>query len=570
MSWSNGWSNLELNAFGDASLKGYGACVYVSYCDYDGQYKSTLVRSCARVAPLERQTLPRLELLGALITAQLLCTVMKDLHLPSNTNYTCWSDSMVALGWIRSSPAKWKQWVANRVSKIQSLTDPQRWRHIAGIENPADLVTRGVSGDLLLKSNVWWHGPSVLHHSTDSVINYHPAVDEDDPLVEKERKIISQGVSLVCVDQPQMFHMERWSSLYKAYRVIAWVLRFVARSRKSQSLTGGDISEYEYSLSKVTFLKILQNQHFIRELSLLKSKMKIQKDSKLVKFAPFLDEDNLLRVGGRIQLSELAYESKHPIILPRCYGVLLLLKFVHLSQNHAGVDAMIARVKCDFEIFGVRQIAKAVKRNCLSCQRFDTRSCNEPAAPLPKVRVTKAPAFTVTGLDFAGPLYCLDFPGKKFYICLFVCGVVRAAHLELVDSLTKDDFLLAFRRFAALKRVPSVVYSDNGKNLTGGQRVLSSYLGPVAPHWRFICPRSPWWGGWWERLVRSVKNAIRKTIGRNCLTKIELQTCLCEVATSINSRPLAFVGRDVENKPPLTPNHFLVGQGNQSLESRVI
>ena len=107
-------------------------------------------------------------------------------------------------------------------------------------------------------------------------------------------------------------------------------------------------------------------------------------------------------------------------------------------------------------------MVKRVKKKCVSCQRFDARACNEPAAPLPTVRVTKAPVFSVTGIDFAGPVYCLDAPGKKFYICFFVCGVVRAVHLELVESLKKDDFMLAFRRFAALKRVPSFVYSDNG------------------------------------------------------------------------------------------------------------
>lgn len=79
-------------------------------------------------------------------------------------------------------------------------------------------------------------------------------------------------------------------------------------------------------------------------------------------------------------------------------------------------------------------MAKNVKRGCASCARFDAKPCNEVAAPLPKDRVTMAPAFSVIGVDFAGPVYCLDFPGVIFYICLFLCGVA-AIHLELVDSL---------------------------------------------------------------------------------------------------------------------------------------
>ena len=70
--------------------------------------------------------------------------------------------------------------------------------------------------------------------------------------------------------------------------------------------------------------------------------------------------------------------------------------------------------------------------------------------------------------------------------------MVRAVHLELVDSLTSEDFVLAFRRFFALKRVPSVIYSDNGSNFIGVQRILNAYFGPVSPKWKFICPRSPW------------------------------------------------------------------------------
>ncbi|KAG1672966.1 snRNA-activating protein complex subunit 3 [Nymphon striatum] len=465
--WSDISVALELHAFGDASLKGYGACVYIRYIKSDGQYKSTLVRACARVAPLEWKTLPRLELLGALVTAQLLCSVIRDLRLPPDTNYTCWSDSMVALGWIRSSPSRWKQWVANRVAKIQSLTNLKRWRHIEGIENPADFVTRGVSGVKLVHSVLWWNGPSILHQSGDIVTADQWSIPKiyTNSVVEAERKIEVTGVSLVCVENSQMFQMERWSTLNKAYRVIAWVLRFTSRPPKSQRAPS--LSENDYIKARLAFVNILQNQYFSQEINNLKSGIKIPKDSKLVKFSPILDDDGFIRVGGRIQLSELAYESKHPLILPRCHGVMLLVKFIHLFRNHAGVDTMITCLKSEFEIIGVRQIAKAVKKACVSCQKIDVRACNEPTAPLPKARVTKSPVFTVTGIDFAGPIFCSDLPNKKYYICLFVCAVVRAIHLELVDSLTSEDFILAFRRFADLKRVPSIVYSDNGKNLVG-------------------------------------------------------------------------------------------------------
>ena len=569
VNWAECVHNIELHAFGDASLKGYGAVVYLRCQLSSGEIWSVLCRSCARVAPLERKTLPRLELLGSLVTAQLLTNVIKSLHLPEDVNYTCWTDSMVALGWISGLPSKWKPWVANRVSAIQALTNPQRWKHVAGMDNPADLLTRGMTAERLVDSEFWWYGPSFLRKPGEEMPSQVVVMPENDD-IEAERKAASAELVLVCLEVTSMYQMERWSTWNRAIRVIAWTLRFINRARKRVVVNSTELDVEEYSVAKETFVRILQLQYFGKEIALLKAGKTIPRDSKLLRLAPFIDDKGLLRVKGRLQLSDLAFESKHPLILPKCHGSELLVKFVHFSLSHSGVDAMIAATRRDYEVFGVRQMAKSVKRSCMFCQRCDVRACNEPPAPLPRCRVTMAPVFSVTGIDFAGPVYCLDFPNTKFYFCLMVCGVVRAVHLELVGSLTSEDFVLAFRRFCALKRVPSVIYSDNGSNFIGGKRILSSYLGPLAVEWRFICPRSPWWGGWWERLVRSVKNGIRKTIGKQCLTKVELETCLCEVAASINSRPLTFVGTDVENKVPLTPNHFLSGQGNQSLDSRIV
>ena len=562
--WSECIDEVELHAFGDASLRGYGACVYIVHRSSSEVVECTLVRASARVAPLQRKTLPRLELLGSLVTAQLLKKVIESLCLPDHVPYYCWTDSMVALGWIKGRPSRWKPWVANRVTTIQSLTDPVRWKHVAGKENPADILTRGISAKDLVESSLWWKGPEFLMQNANEETEVE--FPQDDPLVEVERR--NEGVSLICADDsPKMFQFERWSNLNKAYRIIAYVLRFVQRTRKHQTAAVGTvIRPEEYSTAQTVYCRLIQKQHFPSELQAVKAGQRVARESKLSRLSPFLDEKQVLRVHGRIQLSELAYESKHPVILPKCHGSLLLVRHVHHLQKHAGVDAMITFIRKDFEIFGLRQMAKSVKRGCVACMRYDAKPCNEVAAPLPKDRVTMAPAFSVTGIDFAGPVYCLNFPDVKFYICLFVCGVTRAIHLELVDSLSVDDFILAFRRFAALKRMPSVVYSDNATNFSGGQKKLAKLLGVGSPQWKFICPRSPWWGGWWERLVRSVKGGIRKTIGKSCLTKVEMQTCLSEIAVVVNSRPLTFVGTDVENKNPLTPNHFLLGQSNQSLQ----
>ena len=183
-------------------------------------------------------------------------------------------------------------------------------------------------------------------------------------------------------------------------------------------------------------------------------------------------------------------------------------------------------------------------------------------APLMEARLKKAPAFNTTGLDYAGPVYGKDFPGEKFYILLFTCAVTRAVHLELVNSLSLTHFLLAFRRFVSRRGLPKTVFSDNAKTFKSASTELLKLYGSNSPYWRFSVPRAPWWGGWWERMVRNMKVSLKKTIGLKSLERTELETLLTEVEACLNSRPLTFVGDDIDNGHPLTPSSFLLGRGS--------
>ena len=86
---------------------------------------------------------------------------------------------------------------------------------------------------------------------------------------------------------------------------------------------------------------------------------------------------------------------------------------------------------------------------------------------------------------------------------------VRAVHLELVDSLNFDDTALAIRRFTARCGIPSVFYSDNARTFRSIHNKITTLFERPGPSWKFISTRSPWRGGWWERLVRSVKMAYK-------------------------------------------------------------
>ena len=316
----------------------------------------------------------------------------------------------------------------------------------------------------------------------------------------------------------------------------------------------------ELATAKSKLLYCVQQEAYPNEISALRLSKPLPKGSSLFKLDPFLDDHGLLRIKGRLEFSDLSYESKHPVIIPNGHVAKLLVRFQHFFLKHAGVATLVTTIRNTFWIIGLRRLAKTVCQKCIPCKRQDSKSCSQPVAPLPGLRVKSAPPFTVTGLDYAGPLFCVDMPSTKLYILLFTCAVVRSVHLEMTNTLNVDDCLLAIRRFASRRGLPAVFYSDNAKTFVAAAHKLQHYFGHLAPKWNFIVPRSPWWGGWWERLIRSVKSSLRKTLGCRSLSRSELETTIHEVEACINSRPLTFVGDEPDIFNPLTPSHFLIGR----------
>ena len=410
----------------------------------------------------------------------------------------------------------------------------------------------------------------------------HRPVVREDSIATKVRPVFDasakgyNGVSLndietgpTCVtieysDKEPLLKVGKWSSLAKVTRIMSWVLRFVTRCRKKpmEHCDGDKLTSVEVSQANKQLTLMTQSEHFEEEIACLKAGKHVAKSSNLYKLSPFIGEDGLLRARCRLNYSDLTFDEKFPILLPKCHFSLLIVREKHAQLKHAGVSQMITAVRNHYWVIGLRSLARKVKGECLSCKRVDARACQEPMAPLMEARLKKAPAFNTTGLDYAGPVYCKDFPGEKFYILLFTCAVTRAVHLELVNSLSLTHFLLAFRRFVSRRGLPKTVFSDNAKTFKSASTELLKLYGSNSPYWRLSVPRAPWWGGWWERMVRNMKVSLKKTIGLKSLERTELETLLTEVEACLNSRPLTFVGDDIDNGHPLTPSHFLLGRGS--------
>lgn len=170
---------------------------------------------------------------------------------------------------------------------------------------------------------------------------------------------------------------------------------------------------------------------------------------------------------------------------------------------------------------------RRVQHHCSVCLRFRLQPATAPTAPLPADRVRRCHPFEVVGVDFAGPLYVKTKQGSsKSYLALFTCAETRAIHLDLVLDLTTDSSFLAFQRFMARRGIPTTVYSDNALTFKRAATELQA-LGKILLKketqdffsanrvtWKFIVERAAWWGGWWERLIRTVKQSLRRVLGR--------------------------------------------------------
>ena len=149
----------RLHIFVDASKKGYGAVVYL--CQ-GGQ--SSFIMSKTRVAPLKELTLPKLELMAAVVGTRLLKCILRSL-LPIYTDipFYMWSDSQIVLYWINSSK-RLPQFVSHRITEIQQSAPAISRKYCPTKDNPADLLTRGLTAEQFHATiNLWMHGPAWLH-----------------------------------------------------------------------------------------------------------------------------------------------------------------------------------------------------------------------------------------------------------------------------------------------------------------------------------------------------------------------------------------------------------------------
>lgn len=246
----------QMHVFMDASKVAYAACVFLRTITSNG-VKICLLRAKSRVAPLKPITIPRLELLSCTIGVRLAHSIKTALNL-SNLKTVFWSDSMVSLWWILEH-GDWTVFVFNRVKEINQLAPNAEWRHIPGVSNPADILSRGCSIRQFLDSR-WWEGPEWLKEPPENwpenKLVYEPTK------VEMEKRIVKLCNINLSDTEPDWYAL-RFSSFNSILRMTSWMLRFISNVRKSSGERNyGNLSPEEIESAEKVLICLVQRHFF--------------------------------------------------------------------------------------------------------------------------------------------------------------------------------------------------------------------------------------------------------------------------------------------------------------------
>ena len=574
--------DLHLYGFSDASKRAYSAVIYAVI---PGSH-SIILMAKSKVAPVKVETLPRLELCGAVLLTRLARHVVTGSH-PGPCTINFWTDSRIVLDWLKSHPSRWPTFIANRTSEIMTSFPAAKWRHVRSADNPADCATRGLAPKELAHFSLWWTGPPWMLEDEakwPSIDDFTTPADASSltPMVEEECIHVhaQSNQELDCLPS-----LHKYSNFSKIIRILAYICRWRLRPKPTTNRSVDWISAAEWKPARPMLFRAIQFRHFQSELINLTNKGSISTSSSLARLSPFLCPQGLIRVGGRLQNAHIPYDEKHPIILPgKSIFVLRMVEEVHHTTLHGGIQLMLSQLNRLFWIIPGKRLITRVYRTCVKCNRFGAKPLSQQMAPLPAYRLTPQRVFTSVGMDYAGPFDILFSRGRgakttKGYVLIFICMVVKATHIEIVSDLTTQAFLAAFSRFTARRGQCATVYSDNGTTFKGAAAELrslfaqrSSFSAEIAEvlaqkgiDWCFIPPRAPHFGGLWESAVRCFKNHLKKVIGDSKLTYEEMSTLAAKVEACLNSRPICPLSQEASSLVALTPGHFLTGTSLLSL-----
>lgn len=522
-----GTTKQRVVGFCDASGQGLGAAVYLVSLN-GTEAVSHLITSRTRIAPTKVTEMPRLELCGAVLLANIVAAVLGDIPTVQADDVYLYTDSADVLYWIWSDSLSQKNdatnFIANRLNKIKQLFSSKQWRHIGTKSNPADKACRGEYLSKLKDMKPWFEGPEFIREkeikeqsnvdqkkmppgvrkeyeyatalmasvvpvssglgalvSLDSTNDYRELIRITDLVIRAARIWLEktrEKKRLLTLDSEAAKSEGTKSSVPKAKRKLKWRHLDIKSICRMPEFGLPDDDEAE-----IRWIQEIQQEHCHDLLYLCRgapemagSKAKSQRKNLKVFFDPEL---KVLRVKTRLPSSDLDEEAVSPIYLPpESKFTSMLIESIHQRLLHAGVRNTLSSVRAEFWFpNGRRRVAKVVHR-CVTCRKAcgDTYAL-PPHGDLPSIRVRQARPWLHIGLDFAGPFAVTEAGVDiKAYMLIITDAASRAVWIGDTHGLSAYDFLLALKRFVGRHGVPEVIVSDNAKTFEGAyKRLLAIY-----------------------------------------------------------------------------------------------
>ncbi|XP_062704047.1 uncharacterized protein LOC134286450 [Aedes albopictus] len=570
------YESLQLHIFVDASEEAYVATAFFRIVD-QSQVRCSLVSSKTKVAPLKLLSVPRLELQAALLGARLAESVAENHSLRIKQRFF-WSDSSTVLSWLRSDHRRYRQFVAYRVSEILDTSRVDEWHYVPSHLNVADDATKWKERLQISNSHRWFSGPDFLYDPPKQ----WPKQEVQSTTTTEELRPMHVHREL---RKEQVVQFSRFSKWERCLRAVAYVHRFVDQLKRKRNKEESDVTDIltreELQRAEQTVIKQAQFEAFGDEVITMQNnqtlpvdqRQRLESSSKLYKLSPFLDNQGVVRMEGRIDgFSDATFDFKYPTVLPKNHYVTqLIVDSYHRRYKHSNGETAVNEMRQKYHLTEMRAAFRKVSKTCIWCKVYKATPAVPRMAPLPEARVTpRIRPFSFVGLDYFGPLLVVQGRREvKRWVALFTCLTIRAIHLEVVTSLSAECCKMALRRFIARRGAPSEIYSDQGTNFVGvsgelreqvravNQELASTFTNTVT-QWRFNPPAAPHMGGSWERMVRSVKCALASLSVERKPNEEVLGTLLVEAESMVNSRPLTYMPLQTSEHAALTPNCFLM------------
>ncbi|KAK3100574.1 hypothetical protein FSP39_022032 [Pinctada imbricata] len=572
--------NPDIIVYSDASEKAIAAAAYVKVENQLG-----FIMGKSKLAPQSGHSIPRLELCGAVLATEIGEFISEHLDIPlSWIKY--YTDSKVVLGYIRNKTRRFHTYVSNRVSCIHSISNPQQWSYVPSNLNPSDCATRGSLLDLSILDD-WLKGPIYLlkENCSDDKEDY-PLINPDEDIeIRKEHTVLKEEVTTKLLPLIDRFvRYSTWTGLVSAMSL----LRHLANSFNALNGCHGwhTCSEYKSQTyrkhTEQSIIRLVQKQAFSKEIIAIRGRLSLPKDSRILCLSPFLDEEGLVRVGGRLNnmKDNLGLASVNPIIIPNGHVATLLVRHFHAQKGiHQGRGITEGIIRSEgFWILGAKKLISSVIFHCVTCRKLRRKPQEQKMADLPMDRLTPGPPFTNVGVDVFGPWQVLARKTRggsaqnKRWAALFTCLTTRAIHIEVLEDMSSSCFINALRRFVALRGPVKLFRSDRGTNFIGAvdhlkvnainveDDTVKPYLHENGSVWLFNAPHSSHMGGVWERAIGSARKVLDSMLLRERTKDFShevLVTLMAEVCAILNSRPITTLDSDPTNPMVLSPNILL-------------